>query len=112
MFTWRLCVSCVVRTKTLFFVSQDQNRSFLLIALKGMVDWILTNPLILFLFACTINPEKYCFIEASVGGMSIAFVTGFWFGFSQLRIYMLGRAAKRTVAKRLKYREMSFVRSC
>ena len=79
--------------------------------LKVVVDCIFTKPFILFLFACMTTPEKYCLIDSSVGAISIALVTGFCPGFSQFKIEILGWAARRTVAKRLKYNEISFVLS-
>ena len=86
-------------------------RSFCLITLNDAAACILTKHLILFRFACTITPEIYCLIETSVVNISTAFVTGFWLGFSQFKIETLGYAAKRTVAKSLKYIDISFVRS-
>ena len=52
------------------------------------------------------TPEKYCLIDSSVGAISIALVTGFCPGFSQFKIEILGWAARRTVAKRLKYNDI------
>ena len=101
-----------MRTNTLFFVSQAHSLSLRLMLLNDVVDWILTKPLIFLLFACTTIPEKYYFIEDSDGEISTAFVTGFRFGFSQLRIEILEWEARSTVTKRLKYIDISLMLSC
>ena len=51
-------------------------------------------------------------MESSLGEISIAFVVGFCFGLSQLRIDKLGCAARRMVANFLKYMEIPFVLFC
>ena len=56
--------------------------------------------------------DNLSFIEDSDGEIFTAFVTGFWFGFSQLRIEILEWEARSKVMNRLKYIDILLVLSC
>jgi len=89
IFPWQLFASWVVRTKALFLVNHDWILSLRLMTAKVVLDFIFTNPLLLYRSACTTAQEKDCLIESPVRDILIDLVTGFWPGYSQFSIKIL-----------------------